>query len=120
MAEKAVRVEEQSTSVNLLRILLRSDGGLRRVLVTERGCFQDSFAIQGESENAAPSRLGRANRWRVHLPGSATPPGHDGHILNAVDCVGDGRSHDSGVAVKLPDLLAIRRAIRGKDTIGAA
>jgi hypothetical protein len=70
-------------------ILFRCDGRPRPILVSEGRGLKDGFAIEGESENAAPARLDGAGCGYIHKPGGTTPPGHDRHVLDSIDGVSD-------------------------------
>ncbi len=70
-----------------------------------------------EGKNPAKAGLGwPLSRW-VDDSRCAAPSGHQCHILNSADEVGNWRSHDSRSGVELPKFLAVGGTVGAKNSV---
>src|SRR3954471_12603829 len=84
---------------------------MRQILMTKREGFERCGPSNSEGENPSKARLERAGPRRIDKSGTAPESGQYGDVLDTIDRVGDGRSHDAGARVERPDFLTIGGAI---------
>src|SRR4051794_35113900 len=87
---------------------------MRRILMTKREGIERCGPSDSEGENSSKARLDRAGRGRIYKSRAAPEPRQYGNVLDTIDRVGDGRSHNAGARVERPDLLTIGGAIGRK------